>query len=403
MKNIVSFIFCLAISVNSCLVVIAQNVSINETGAAPDGSAMLDVASTDRGMLIPRLTTTQRDAIATPATSLMIYNTTDQCLQVYMGTQWINIQCACDPPLAPVSSTATSITESSFDANWSASTGADTYSLWVDDNSDFSSPLAGYGPKTGIAGTSETVSSLSCGVTYYYRVQAVSGCGTGGNSTDITVATTSCPSCGAQEWATANINVGTRINGAPGGGRMTSPGGNEKYCVNDLEANCTTYGGLYEWAEAMNYAASASCDPCGAGGVQGICPSGYHVPTDLEWSRYEHCVETTIAPTGSTTLATFQTTGGFRGDNTASIGAGDKMKHDISWNGTNTAAFGALAGGLRLSSTGAFNNVGTYVYFWSATDNGTPAKGRIIGNTENNINRNDATKTHGYYLRCLKN
>ena len=91
----------------------------------------------------------------------------------------------------------------------------------------------------------------------------------------------------------------------------------EKWCYNDLAANCTTYGGLYEWASAVNLsytynstAADSSwetCNPCGSGGQQGICPAGYHIPTDLEWSQYEYCIENTIAPTGTTALATFQT------------------------------------------------------------------------------------------------
>lgn len=51
----------------------AQNVSINADGLAPDSSAMLDVVSTDKGILVPRMTEAQRDAISNPATSLIIY------------------------------------------------------------------------------------------------------------------------------------------------------------------------------------------------------------------------------------------------------------------------------------------------------------------------------------------
>lgn len=66
----------------------AQNVGINSTGAAPDNSAMLDITSTDKGMLVPRMTTTQRDAISNPATGLMIYNSTDNQFNFYDGTAW---------------------------------------------------------------------------------------------------------------------------------------------------------------------------------------------------------------------------------------------------------------------------------------------------------------------------
>ncbi len=52
-------------------------VAINSDGTAPDASAMLDVSSTDKGLLIPRMTATQRSAITSPATGLLVYQTND--------------------------------------------------------------------------------------------------------------------------------------------------------------------------------------------------------------------------------------------------------------------------------------------------------------------------------------
>lgn len=66
----------------------AQNVGINATGAAPDASAMLDVVSTTRGALIPRMTTAQRTAIAAPATGLFVYDTTLSAFLYWDGTAW---------------------------------------------------------------------------------------------------------------------------------------------------------------------------------------------------------------------------------------------------------------------------------------------------------------------------
>jgi hypothetical protein len=66
----------------------AQNVGINATGAAPDASAMLDVVSTTRGALIPRMTTAQRTAIAAPATGLFVYDTTLGAFLYWDGTVW---------------------------------------------------------------------------------------------------------------------------------------------------------------------------------------------------------------------------------------------------------------------------------------------------------------------------
>lgn len=67
----------------------AQNVGINATGAAPAASAMLDVTSTTSGLLIPRMTSAQRTAIAAPATGLLVYDTTIGSFYYWDGTQWI--------------------------------------------------------------------------------------------------------------------------------------------------------------------------------------------------------------------------------------------------------------------------------------------------------------------------
>jgi uncharacterized protein (TIGR02145 family) len=151
----------------------------------------------------------------------------------------------------------------------------------------------------------------------------------------------------------SNMDVGAMINGS---NNQSNDSQVEKYCYNDLPANCTTYRGLYWWTEAVQVSASftnatvggswQSCDPCGSGGRQGICPAGYHIPTDLEWSRYEWCVENNIAPAGGTSLSTFQTTVGGRGSTSSTAGVGAKLKASASnspaWDGTNGSGFTAL-------------------------------------------------------------
>ena len=64
----------------------AQNIGINSTGATPDASAMLDISSTAKGLLAPRMTTTQQNAITSPANGLLIYNTTTNAFMVNAGT-----------------------------------------------------------------------------------------------------------------------------------------------------------------------------------------------------------------------------------------------------------------------------------------------------------------------------
>ena len=61
----------------------------------PDDSAILDISSTSKGLLLPRMNETERDAITNPATGLLIYliDGAQQCLQIYNGTNWENIYC----------------------------------------------------------------------------------------------------------------------------------------------------------------------------------------------------------------------------------------------------------------------------------------------------------------------
>jgi hypothetical protein len=64
-------------------------VSFTTDGSLPDNSAMLDVKSTNKGILIPRMTASEMQAIATPATGLMVYNTTSQAFYSFNGSAWV--------------------------------------------------------------------------------------------------------------------------------------------------------------------------------------------------------------------------------------------------------------------------------------------------------------------------
>lgn len=79
---------------------------------------------------------------------------------------------------------------------------------------------------------------------------------------------------GTQCWLSANLNFGFGING------NVVQRDNcvvEKYCYNDLPANCSDYGGLYQWDELMRYEEIA--------GIQGLCPPAWHIPAENEWNQ----------------------------------------------------------------------------------------------------------------------
>ena len=137
---------------------------------------------------------------------------------------------------------------------------------------------------------------------------------------------------GNQCWLKENLYVGTMI---PGSDTAKDNGIIEKYCYNNDPANCNTYGGLYQWNEAMQYTT--------AEGAQGICPSGWHIPTYAEFQ----------------TLIT-----AVNGDGNAlkAIGQGT-----VDGAGTNTSGFSALLSGYRYGS-GTFGSLSYYAYFWSSTE-----------------------------------
>ena len=82
---IISVVFLMFLQVRT----FAQGVGINDDGSTPNSSAMLDINSTTKGLLIPRLTQAQRIAIVTPATGLMVFQTDNTVgFYYYTGSGW---------------------------------------------------------------------------------------------------------------------------------------------------------------------------------------------------------------------------------------------------------------------------------------------------------------------------
>ena len=88
MKNISKLVIAFLIFTIQLSNVSNAQIAINEDGSSPDASAMLEVSSSSKGILIPRLTEAERDEIANPVQGLLIYNTDDDCFNYYTGTAW---------------------------------------------------------------------------------------------------------------------------------------------------------------------------------------------------------------------------------------------------------------------------------------------------------------------------
>lgn len=160
--------------------ILAQSVGIGTS--TPDPSARLDVSDNQRGILIPRLTTAERNAITNPARSLLIYNTDCDEYQYYIpGTGWVSIltNVTAGSIGTLTAFPATNISASGFTAHWSPVAGATSYEVRVYQNCGSSTVVA---TATFPAGsTSGPVSvSMPCDQARCYEVQATvssSSCG----------------------------------------------------------------------------------------------------------------------------------------------------------------------------------------------------------------------------------
>ncbi len=197
---------------------------------------------------------------------------------------------------------------------------------------------------------------------------------------------------GTQCWMAENLNIGIRINSTQGGYQQQNNGTIEKYCYANNEANCDIYGGLYEWPEAMQYVTTE--------GAQGICPVGWHIPTDNEWKILEGTVDSQY-PVGD---PEWDGTG-WRG-----LDAGGNLKEEGTshWNSPNTGAtnssgFTGLPGGYRSRYSGSFGHLGYYGYFWSSSQNDAfIAWLRYLVYNSAYVYRHYYFKEYGFSVRCLK-
>jgi len=157
---------------------------------------------------------------------------------------------------------------------------------------------------------------------------------------------------GDQWWMSDNLNInsytGTSI---------------QRYCYRNSYNNCTEYGGLYKWTTAMKGSQAA--------GAKGICPNGWHIPSETEW-------ETLITNLG------------------ANI-AGDELKP---WGSTDFF--------LQYSGTRDFNSsyrfLGQYAVFWSSSKivSSTNAKAYTIKSNSSLIESSIISQEYGYSIRCIK-
>jgi uncharacterized protein (TIGR02145 family)/prepilin-type N-terminal cleavage/methylation domain-containing protein len=175
---------------------------------------------------------------------------------------------------------------------------------------------------------------------------------------------------GTQCWLAKNMNVGTMIAGAAS---ASNNGIIEKYCYSNNAAYCASDGALYPWNEAMQYPVNGS--------IQGICPAGWHIPTDAEQNTLDQSLNDTTCDAN-------------RNSAWDCANAGTKLKVG------GTSGFEGLLAGYRVS--GVFAERGVYAFFWSSTVGGSDVWGRRLHTSYASIYRSDDDKVRGLSVRCLK-
>lgn len=184
---------------NLCLNAGSTALTVAATGGAGYGYQWYSNASNSNsgGTLLSGATGASYSPLTTAAGTLYYYcevtSTTPSCAATSSVSGAVNVTAA--PSIAPVATAGTAVTSSSFSANWGAVAGATGYRLDVSTVNTFASFVAGYNDLALGNVLTASVTGLTAGVTYYYRVRAFNVCGTTVSSNTITVATTALSYC----------------------------------------------------------------------------------------------------------------------------------------------------------------------------------------------------------------
>jgi uncharacterized protein (TIGR02145 family) len=178
---------------------------------------------------------------------------------------------------------------------------------------------------------------------------------------------------GTQTWMAENLNY--KVAGSKCYGE-----GNSKYSASEVQANCNKYGRLYDWATAMNLPAkcnevlSTSNPDCAIQSKhKGICPSGWHIPSNEDWNKLSNFADSSSFSTGS-----FST-------------AGKYLKSTSGWDS-----------GGNGDSGGDFSNVGSEGKWWEADEDSSWAACRECISGFGSCGYYSADKSSLLSVRCVQ-
>ena len=269
---------------------------------------------------------------------------------------------------------------------------------------------------TGTGDFNSSCTGLTAGTTYYLRAYATNGVGTAyGGEVCFTTETETpqpCPGAatltdrdgntyntvqiGAQCWMKENLRTTKYADGT-----SIPQGSSSTYSVaywyypNDVASNKPIYGLLYNWTAVMRSSSSSYANPSG---VQGICPTGWHVPSDAEWTQLQDyvCSQSQFACVNYYTYfakALAGTIGWNSSTNTCAVGNTPSQN--------DATGFSALPAGYYH---GNHNSFGSSANFWSATETGSlNTKVLWLFYNRSEVSFDSSDKSYGFSVRCVKN
>ena len=156
----------------------------------------------------------------------------------------------------------------------------------------------------------------------------------------------------------------------------------QSYCYNNSADSCAKYGRLYTWTAAVGKSEEecGNGKTCGLSGkVRGVCPEGWYLPSDSEWSSLYSAM-------GRSPYAM-------------------QAKGFANWSdATDAYGFSALPAGHYNDNDAGFYGVGYYAYFWGSTegDSSSAYRWNIRANGTTFYEYHYDTKGTGFSVRCLK-
>ena len=195
---------------------------------------------------------------------------------------------------------------------------------------------------------------------------------------------------GNQVWMAENLKYLPSVVGSGTGSQVTPYYYVYGYEGTNLEAakatsNYTTYGVLYNWPASMAGSAGSTANPSG---VQGVCPTGWHLPRDAEWTELTDYL-------GGESVA------GGKLKATGTIDAGTGLWYNPNNGATNETGFTALPGGFRRDD-GTFETIGVAGRWWGTTEFFDDANCYWVSYYHIGVPGQRQSKEFGFSVRCIR-